>query len=184
MDITLNNLSFVQINVTAATPCTDLAKPFPIEEEDEEVSSDDNVVEKQEEETQENDATHKITEHSKENAPVVKRMSQKPPEPPVVQQQPQKQQPMQVEEDKFEVDFDAHFEANFDDAFGNNNNNNNNNATVANNDAFAPSRIDDAFSSSSEPEIPKQVVGGRASIPEELEPHQLARLQNLKESNA
>lgn len=35
-------------------------------------------------------------------------------------------------------------------------------------------------------EIPetKQVVGGRASIPDELEPHQLARLQDLKESNA
>ncbi|CAG9856160.1 unnamed protein product [Phyllotreta striolata] len=31
---------------------------------------------------------------------------------------------------------------------------------------------------------PKQVVGGRASIPDELEPHQLARLQELKESNA
>lgn len=31
---------------------------------------------------------------------------------------------------------------------------------------------------------PKQIVGGRASIPEELEPHQLARLKDLKESNA
>lgn len=30
----------------------------------------------------------------------------------------------------------------------------------------------------------KQVVGGRASIPEELEPDQLARLQDLRESNA
>lgn len=30
----------------------------------------------------------------------------------------------------------------------------------------------------------KQIVGGRASIPEELEPHQLARLKDLKESNA
>ncbi|KAF5277094.1 hypothetical protein FQA39_LY06332 [Lamprigera yunnana] len=33
-------------------------------------------------------------------------------------------------------------------------------------------------------EPPKQVVGGRASIPDELEPHQLAQLQDLKESNA
>ncbi|XP_065161069.1 protein nervous wreck isoform X2 [Atheta coriaria] len=33
-------------------------------------------------------------------------------------------------------------------------------------------------------DAPKQVVGGRASIPDELEPHQLARLQELKESNA
>ncbi|KAL9700514.1 hypothetical protein quinque_003955 [Culex quinquefasciatus] len=57
----------------------------------------------------------------------------------------------------FEANFEANFDANFDDAFG---------------------------SAQPEPEIPKQVVGGRASIPEELEPHQLARLQNLKESNA
>ncbi|XP_058066145.1 protein nervous wreck [Anopheles bellator] len=55
----------------------------------------------------------------------------------------------------FEANFEANFAANFDDAFG-----------------------------GSQPEVPKQVVGGRASIPEELEPHQLARLQNLKESNA
>lgn len=33
-------------------------------------------------------------------------------------------------------------------------------------------------------EAPKQVIGGRASIPDELEPHQLAQLQDLKESNA
>ncbi|XP_034481920.1 protein nervous wreck [Drosophila innubila] len=33
-------------------------------------------------------------------------------------------------------------------------------------------------------EAPKQVVGGRASIPEELDSNQLARLENLKESNA
>uniref|UniRef100_A0A182V5H8 FCH and double SH3 domains protein 2 n=1 Tax=Anopheles merus TaxID=30066 RepID=A0A182V5H8_ANOME len=60
-------------------------------------------------------------------------------------------------ETNFEANFEAGFAANFDDAFG---------------------------QSSSSPEVPKQVVGGRASIPEELEPHQLARLQNLKESNA
>lgn len=36
----------------------------------------------------------------------------------------------------------------------------------------------------SDSNAPKQVVGGRASIPDELEPHQLARLQDLKESNA
>uniref|UniRef100_A0A182JYR8 FCH and double SH3 domains protein 2 n=1 Tax=Anopheles christyi TaxID=43041 RepID=A0A182JYR8_9DIPT len=60
--------------------------------------------------------------------------------------------------------FEANFEANFEASFAAN--------------------FDDAFGESSPPEVPKQVVGGRASIPEELEPHQLARLQNLKESNA
>lgn len=37
-----------------------------------------------------------------------------------------------------------------------------------------------------EPDIipPQMLIGGRASIPEELQPEQLERLQNLKESNA
>lgn len=60
-------------------------------------------------------------------------------------------------EDKFEDKFEANFEAAFEANFE---------------DAFAPT------------EAPKQVVGGRASIPEELEPHQLKKLQDLKESNA
>lgn len=51
-------------------------------------------------------------------------------------------------------EFEANFEVNFDEAFG------------------EPT-----------PELPKQ-LGGRASIPDELEPHQLERLRNLKESNA
>ncbi|GAB0090261.1 Protein nervous wreck [Sergentomyia squamirostris] len=55
---------------------------------------------------------------------------------------------------QFEANFEADFSANFEDAFA------------------------------GDPEPPKQVVGGRASIPEELAPHQLERLQNLKESNA
>lgn len=54
--------------------------------------------------------------------------------------------------------FDANFEANFDDAFG-------------------------EADQTDQPELPKQ-LGGRASIPDELAPHQLERLQNLKESNA
>lgn len=51
--------------------------------------------------------------------------------------------------------FEANFEANFDDAFG----------------------------EPEQHELPKQ-LGGRASIPDELAPHQLECLQNLKESNA
>jgi hypothetical protein len=173
-DMGLNNLASVQINVTAATPLAEHANR-KFQEEEEEETSDDNIVEKQEQEKQENDATHKVTEHAS-----VKRMTEKPPQPP----KPQPPQPqVQPVEEHFEANFEAHFEANFDDAFGSADASETN-VTFASNDAFAPSRIDDAFSSGSEPEIPKQVVGGRASIPEELEPDQLARLQNLKESNA
>lgn len=60
--------------------------------------------------------------------------------------------------------FEANFEANFDDAFG---------ESDPESEPDPPAR----------PELPKQ-LGGRASIPDELEQHQLERLQNLKESNA
>lgn len=69
--------------------------------------------------------------------------------------------PAQTETDHFSADPNA-FEANFEDAF--------------------EANFDNAFGNNSE--VPKQVVGGRASIPDELEPQQLAQLQSLKESNA
>lgn len=70
--------------------------------------------------------------------------------------------------DGFEANFEANFDANFDDAF----------AGVE--DTEAGEKDDDVV----DIQAPKQVVGGRASIPEELDSNQLARLQNLKESNA
>lgn len=66
---------------------------------------------------------------------------------------------------QFETNFEANFEANFE-------------------DAFVPAEASTSEKKDSPSEMPKQVVGGRASIPEELDSHQLARLQNLKESNA
>ena len=54
-------------------------------------------------------------------------------------------------------------------------------------DTTGPSTADNSISNvhmaNDDTEL-KQVIGGRASIPDELEPHQLARLQDLKESNA
>ncbi|XP_077301597.1 FCH and double SH3 domains nervous wreck [Arctopsyche grandis] len=47
-----------------------------------------------------------------------------------------------------------------------------------------PEEPDQRCSPESPQSPPKQVQGGRASIPDELEPDQLARLQDLKESNA
>lgn len=71
--------------------------------------------------------------------------------------------------------FEANFEANFEDAFAS--------QTVEEINATAESS-NKAENKDSPSDLPKQVVGGRASIPEELDSHQLARLQNLKESNA
>uniref|UniRef100_A0A182FFG9 FCH and double SH3 domains protein 2 n=2 Tax=Anopheles albimanus TaxID=7167 RepID=A0A182FFG9_ANOAL len=89
------------------------------------------------------------------------------PEQPIEQEAAPIEDPVDPFGAHFEANFEANFAANFDDAFGGG--------------GGGGSAGDD---SASQPEIPKQVVGGRASIPEELEPHQLARLQNLKESNA
>lgn len=84
-----------------------------------------------------------------------------PPPPP-----PMKTASMDDDDNKFE----ANFEANFDDAFGES-------------DPEPESPQPAEQKSSTRPELPKQ-LGGRASIPDELAPHQLERLQNLKESNA
>lgn len=55
-------------------------------------------------------------------------------------------------------------------------------ADAGQNEHFFEANFDEAFQD--DPDAPKVVTGGRASIPDELAPHQLARLQNLKESNA
>lgn len=72
----------------------------------------------------------------------------------------------------FEANFEANFDANFDDAFASG--------------GGGPQSIDESGLGDDDVDVgaPKQVVGGRASIPEELDSNQLERLQNLKESNA
>ncbi|KAL1502322.1 hypothetical protein ABEB36_007483 [Hypothenemus hampei] len=58
-------------------------------------------------------------------------------------------------------------------------------STGSDGETTGPSTAENSVSQApADPDTPKQVVGGRASIPDELEPHQLARLQDLKESNA
>ncbi|KAI8126202.1 F-BAR and double SH3 domains protein 2 [Lucilia cuprina] len=70
----------------------------------------------------------------------------------------------------FEANFEANFDANFDDAFASR--------------GGGPQSMDESKQEDVDVGAPKQVVGGRASIPEELDSNQLERLQNLKESNA
>ncbi|XP_031346627.1 protein nervous wreck isoform X2 [Photinus pyralis] len=61
-------------------------------------------------------------------------------------------------------------------------------STGSDGETTGPSTAENSLSQTHEEDMadppPKQVVGGRASIPDELEPHQLAQLQDLKESNA
>nr|XP_032291427.1 protein nervous wreck isoform X4 [Drosophila virilis] len=92
----------------------------------------------------------------------------------------------------FEADFEANFDANFDDAFaasgaaaeagpaagGGSGGGGGGGGQSSSLDLNCEAPAEDVI------ETPKQVVGGRASIPEELDSNQLARLENLKESNA
>ncbi|XP_053675392.1 protein nervous wreck [Anopheles nili] len=190
-----NQLNFAQIIVTAATPMHEEPdKKFPPPETDEEPAE---IVEKQEQEKQEISSKQKSQdvdlpsqEPSSKPASTAPSKPAKPPSPPkpekpatapkptnvaaktATAKKPERVRPEPQPEPEPEAapiedpvaPFEANFEANFEAGFAAN--------------------FDDAFGQSSQPEIPKQVVGGRASIPEELEPDQLARLQNLKESNA
>lgn len=91
----------------------------------------------------------------------------------------------------FEANFEANFDANFDDAFagagsglgggGGGGGEQSHDLDVNGEPGETGS---DPAAGEEDIEAPKQVVGGRASIPEELDSNQLARLQNLKESNA
>ncbi|XP_039489153.1 protein nervous wreck isoform X11 [Drosophila santomea] len=91
----------------------------------------------------------------------------------------------------FEANFEANFDANFDDAFAGNGGGGGggggggeqSNDLDINGEAAGEAGSGSA-AGEEDIEAPKQVVGGRASIPEELDSNQLARLQNLKESNA
>lgn len=161
-------LGTVSISVTAATPMVeDENKEFLPPEQEEEDTQRDSPPEPEPEvqapiQPQQQMATEVITdtipEEEEPESSEEEEPSKPPPKaPPPMPPAPKKEaaaEPPKSDPNAFEANFDAAFEANFDNAFG-----------------------EDA-------EVPKQVVGGRASIPDELEPQQLARLQSLKESNA
>lgn len=151
------NLSVAQIIVTCATPMVeDAEKKFP-EMENPSTSAEENC-------SGEND----LPEADQKPYRAIKKNKGNDKEKQVELKE-------QCEEDdgfgsnQFEANFEANFDANFEDAFA----------------SQTPEQITAAEGKKGLPsEIPKQVVGGRASIPEELDSQQLARLQNLKESNA
>lgn len=94
------------------------------------------------------------------------------PPPPSVPPPPPPMQTASMDDD--DNKFEANFEANFDDAFG---------ESDPEPESPQPDLQQQQQKSARPEQLPKQ-LGGRASIPDELAPHQLERLQNLKESNA
>lgn len=157
------NLSVAQIIVTCATPCVE-EKEF-VESEAPSTSAEENG------------------RGGEKDLPEADQKPYKASKSEVNEKEKQVELKEQCEDDdgfgggsggnQFEANF---FEANFEDAFAS--------QTVEQINASAESSSKPDKKDSPSSEMPKQVVGGRASIPEELDSHQLARLQNLKESNA
>lgn len=161
-DSSNGSLGCVQISVTAATPMVeDADKEFlPQEEEEARDSPPEPEPEVQQPQPTQQQQPQAVTEVYndtilEESEPDEDDEPMKsPPKMAPPPLPPAAKEDTEPDPNAFEANFEAAFEANFDNAFG-----------------------DDS-------EVPKQVVGGRASIPDELEPQQLARLQDLKESNA
>lgn len=156
---TLPNLSVAQIIVTCATPCVENAEKKFLDEDEPTTSADSGENDLPEADQKPYDASKKET-NDKEKQVELKE---------------------QCEDDgfgsnQFEANFEANFDANFEDAFAS--------QTVEEINATAEASSKGGDKKDSPSDMPKQVVGGRASIPEELDSQQLARLQNLKESNA
>ncbi|XP_055686958.1 protein nervous wreck isoform X2 [Lutzomyia longipalpis] len=161
-------LNVVQVTVTAATPMAEHPEmSFPPVKED--IEAEEAEAEAAKESPVEEEEVAEEEEKDLPPPPPPQEEPPPPPEeendsgedlPPPAEKAPEAAAIPPPESDPFGGDgqFDANFEANF------------------------SANFEDAFAG--DPEPPKQVVGGRASIPEELAPHQLERLQNLKESNA
>lgn len=155
-------LNVVQISVTAATPMAEHPEmafpPVKEEVEAEEAEAEECAKESPPGEDEDKDLPPPPPQEIQENPEEVDDFGEDL--PPPVEKPPEAPAIPAPESDPFGADgeFEANFEANF------------------------SANFEDAFAG--DPEPPKQVVGGRASIPEELAPHQLERLQNLKESNA
>lgn len=180
-----------QIIVTAATPMAeDHAKEFDPPDDIKEESEEElrGIQEEDEEEYDSEEEVKKSTQILKDNKPKEPEIKSSPPDngpikivesPPKHQEvikdlNSNKQKPMPEVDNKFEANFEANFDDAFGEAFGEV-------KAIEETNTFDDTNFDDAFG---EEDPPKMVVGGRASIPDELAPHQLARLQNLKESNA
>ena len=161
-------LNPVCVTITAATPMCEHAEtgfPMPPDTTSETESQGGGVSEDQDEE-EAAVAESPTSSHSSNSPPISSPPAMPPPPAPptVIRPKPDVVPVVEtsaVDPNHFEANFEANFDANFDAAF-------------------------DSPPATQPPveDPPKQVVGGRASIPEELDSHQLERLTNLKESNA
>lgn len=156
--------NFAQIVITAATPMVeDPEKKFP-------------PVEKENEETHKEEQCQKEPEIPKQEPPQVEKIS----EPTSEQKHETKieeEMETRIEEDEVSTADDQPADCGPFPVSS---------SSASEGESTGPSTAENSQQQDQDIDhsTPKQVVGGRASIPDELAPHQLARLQNLKESNA
>ncbi|XP_008553821.1 protein nervous wreck isoform X2 [Microplitis demolitor] len=170
-------LGVAQIVITAATPMEEVDRPFPGEE-------DEDPVNEVNTETQEDNVQPKADvqepEVTKEDIKSDIEHQETPPNEEVEEKSTVDDLP--ADSAPFPVSSSSGSEA--DSTSG---------PSTADNSASLPSRgtviemqVENNETSDEQPDIipEKMLVGGRASIPDELQPDQLEKLQNLKESNA
>ncbi|CAG5082072.1 Similar to nwk: Protein nervous wreck (Drosophila melanogaster) [Cotesia congregata] len=164
-------LGVAQIVITAATPMEEIERPFPGEEDDKQDGSEEEEKKVVEEVVKEEIIKEEIKEQEHQVTPPNEEVEEKS----TVDDLPADSAP-------FPISSSSGSEA--DSTSG---------PSTADNSASLPSRgtviemqVENNETSDEQPDIipEKMLIGGRASIPDELQPDQLEKLQNLKESNA
>ncbi|XP_051161839.1 protein nervous wreck isoform X2 [Leptopilina boulardi] len=180
-------LGVAQIVITAATPMEEIEHPFPGEEKDDEEKKSDE--EKDDEEKEQDTIVEAVHEEEME----IKPDEPKSPLPNVLEEIEEKVDDLPADSGPFPVSSSS----------GSDGAESISGPSTAENSQSLPARAPSATTTATvvesesqaenepenEPESPeiipnKMLVGGRASIPDELQPDQLEKLQSLKESNA
>lgn len=170
-------LGVAQIVITAATPMEEIERPFPGEEEskDESAKTTDAAVEVEKKVA---DVANDTNENGKKEDTVAEEKTiddRRAPSEDVEEKSTVDDLP--ADSAPFPISSSSGSEA--DSTSG---------PSTADNSQSLPSRgtVIELQTTDEQPEIipEKMLIGGRASIPDELQPDQLEKLQNLKESNA
>lgn len=162
-------LGVAQIVITAATPMEDIEHPFPGDEEAAEAEK------KSEEASKVDPPTKEVVPEGEAEDEVDNEVKTQIPTLPELEEVEEKVDDLPADSGPFPVSSSS----------GSDGAESISGPSTAENSQSLPTR---AVEAEAEPEpdiIPnKMIVGGRASIPDELQPDQLEKLQSLKESNA
>ena len=167
-------LGVAQIVITAATPMEEIERPFPGEE----VTADDVVISKESTET-EKSPSNVVNETDDRKVVAAVEESQTTKVTEVVEDSEEKSTVDDQPADSAPFPISSSSGSEADSTSG---------PSTADNSQSLPSRANVVEMQPADEQLEmipeKMLIGGRASIPDELQPDQLEKLQNLKESNA